>query len=132
MTTNKGDDYYGYLFDPESASLSELGPLPDDTADLAISARRGRILHPGRARRRPGTRIPLMEIDRSGSIRTIVELGLLIEAAGALPRWHVLVQCRSAQSRRHLRPRQRGAPGSDEGFGQPMMIVVHLPESERR
>jgi hypothetical protein len=30
-----------------------------------------------------------MEIDRSGSIRTIVSWAL-IEAAGLLPRWHVL------------------------------------------
>jgi hypothetical protein len=134
MTTNKGDDYYGYLFDPQSASLGELGPLPDDTADLAISAS-GEVAYftPGAHGDGRELGFPLMEIDRSGSIRTIVELGPLIEAAGGPYPAGTYSYSADPRNRGDIYVlANAGAPGSDEGFGQPMMIVVHLPESERR
>jgi hypothetical protein len=134
MTTNRGDDYYAYLFDPNTAELAELGPLPDDAADLALSES-GQVAYftPGAHGDGREFGFPLMEIDRAGKIRTIVELGPLIEAAGG--------PYPAGTYSYSTDPRQRGdvyilanagAPGSDETFGQPMMIVVHLPEAERR
>ncbi|HSC27795.1 MAG TPA: hypothetical protein VLD67_11005, partial [Vicinamibacterales bacterium] len=134
MTTNKGDDYYAYLFDPNTASLAELGRLPDDTADLALSAS-GQVAYftPGAHGDGREYGFPLMEIDRSGSIRTIVELGPLIDAAGGpYPAGTYSYSADPRHGGDIYILANAGPPGSDETFGQPMMIVVHLPESERR
>ena len=134
MTTNKGDDYYAYLFDPETAALSELGPLPDDVADLALSAS-GEVAYftPGAHGDGRELGFPLMEIDRAGKIRTIVELGPLIDAAGGPYPAGTYSYSSDPGNRGDIYIlANAGPPGSDETFGQPMMIVVHLPEPERR
>ena len=134
MTTNKGDDYYAYLFDPETAALSELGPLPDDVADLALSAS-GEVAYftPGAHGDGRELGFPLMEIDRAGKIRTIVELGPLIDAAGGPYPAGTYSYSSDPSDRGDIYIlANAGPPGSDETFGQPMMIVVHLPASEQR
>jgi hypothetical protein len=74
-----------------------------------------------------------MEIDRSGTIRTIVELGPLIGGAGGpYPAGTYSYSADPRHSGDIYVLANAGAPGADEGFGQPMMIVVHLPASERR
>ena len=109
MTTNKGDDYYAYLFDPESAVAQRAWRASRRYGrPRHLGERRGRILHPGRARRRPGTLLPA---DGDRPLRQHPHHRRARAAyrgrGGPLPCRHVLVQCRSAQSRRHLRPRQR-------------------------
>ncbi|MGI9421328.1 MAG: hypothetical protein ACR2RA_26160, partial [Geminicoccaceae bacterium] len=81
MTTNK--ERRAYLFDPETASLKDLGGLPGDAASLALSpSGEEAYFTPGAHGQGREIGFPLMAIDREGAMRTIVELGPLIEAAG--------------------------------------------------
>jgi hypothetical protein len=131
MTTS---DYRAYLFDPQDASLTELAGLPADTADLALSAS-GAVAYftPGAHGNGRDLGFPLMEIDRAGQIRTIVELGPIIDAAGGpYPAGTYSYSIDPANPGDLYILANAGPRGTDETFGQPLMIVVHLPEAERR
>jgi len=134
MTTNKKGEYHAYLFDPEDGALTELAALAGDTADLAISAS-GQVAYftPGAHGQGRELGFPLMEIDRSGSKRTIVELGPIIAAAGGpYPAGTYSYSTDPANPGDIYILANAGAIGSDGNFGQPLLIVVHLPEAERR
>jgi hypothetical protein len=134
MLTDKGDDHFAYLFDPQTATLSDLGALPEDTADLAISAS-GEVAYftPGAHGKGRRLGFPLMEIDRSGNMRTIVELGPLIDGAGGpYPAGTYSYSIDQANPGDVYILANAGPRDSNEAFGQPLMMVVHLPESELR
>ena len=136
MTTNQGGkgEYYAYLFDPQAASLRELGLLPGDTADVAISGS-GEVAYftPGAHGQGRKIGFPLMEIDRSGNIRTIVELGPIVDnAGGPYPAGTYSYSTDPANPGDIYILANAGPRGSDKAFGQPLLIVTHLPEAERR
>ena len=134
MTTNKKGEYRAYLFDPQDVSLTELAALPADTADLALSAS-GAVAYftPGAHGQGRELSFPLMEIDRAGHIRTIIQLGPIIDAAGGpYPAGTYSYSTDPAHPRDIYILANAGPRGTDETFGQPLVIVVHLPEAERR
>jgi hypothetical protein len=135
MTTNQGGgEYYAYLFDPETASLRELAQLPGDTADLAISAS-GEVAYftPGAHGQGRDLGFPLMEMDRAGNMRTIVELGPIVDAAGGpYPAGTYSYSADSANPGDIYILANAGPRESDKAFGQPVLIIAHLPEAERR
>ena len=134
MTTNSKGEYHAYLFDPQVGALTELASLPGDTADLAISAS-GQVAYftPGAHGQGRELGFPLMEIDRSGDVRTILELGPIIDAAGGpYPAGTYSYSTDPAKPGDLYILANAGPIGSDEAFGQPLLMVVHLPESERR
>ena len=132
MTTNKSD--HAYLFDPSDASLIHLGALAGDAADIALS-KSGEVAYftPGAHGSGMDIGFPLMEIDRAGKIRTIVELGPIIEdAGGPHPAGTYSYSVDPVNPGDIYILANAGPYRSGEIFGQPMMIVVHLPEQERR
>ncbi|MGI9492168.1 MAG: hypothetical protein ACR2QF_07205 [Geminicoccaceae bacterium] len=131
MTTNK--DNRAYLFDPQSTAFEDLGPLPSDAASLALSASgEEAYFTPGAHGQGRGLGFPLMAIDRNGTTRTIVELGPLIEAAGGpYPAGTYSYSTDPEHPGNIYILANAGPTGSGDVFGQPLVIVVHLPESER-
>jgi hypothetical protein len=131
MATNK--ENRAYLFDPASDGLQDLGPLPSDTASLALSeSGEEAYFSPGAHGQGLDFCFPLMAIDRNGRTRTILELGPLIEAAGGpYPAGTYSIGTDPAHPGDVYILANAGPPGAkQEAFGQPLVIVVHLPEAE--
>lgn len=131
MTTNH--ENRAYLFDPETGGLKDLGPLPSDTASLALTeSGEEAYFTPGAHGQARGFGFPLMAIDRKGKTRTIVELGPLIEAAGGpYPAGTYSYSTDPERPGDVYILANAGPVGSEEAFGQPLVMVVHLPPSER-
>jgi hypothetical protein len=124
MITTEPDE--AYVFDPASASLTLLATLPRPIADIELDPT-GRVAYfvPVGLDGLPG--FELDELDRSsGSVRRLVDLGAAIEAAGgSRPRGGYSVNA-SADGRTVYVAANSGEP---DGFGIPVFIAVHLPES---
>ncbi|MGI9420617.1 MAG: hypothetical protein ACR2RA_22570, partial [Geminicoccaceae bacterium] len=131
LTTKK--ENRAYLLDPTSAGLTDLGPLPADTASLALAADgEEAYFSPGAHGQGQDLGFPLMAIDQNGKIRTIVELGPLIGAAGRpYPAGTYSISTDQKRPGDVYILANAGPIGSGETFGQPLIMVVHLPEARR-
>lgn len=132
LTTNR--EHRAYLFDPLMGDLADLGPLPADTASLALSANgEEAYFSPGAHGQGLDLGFPLMAINRNGEIRTIVKLGPLIEKAGeSHPAGTYSISTDPARPGNVYILANAGPVGSsEEAFGRPMVIAVYLPEAIR-
>ncbi|MGI9417056.1 MAG: hypothetical protein ACR2RA_04365 [Geminicoccaceae bacterium] len=132
LTTNK--EHRAYLFDPKTRDLADLGPLPADAASLALSADgEEAYFSPGAHGQGRDLGFPLMAIDRSGETRTILELGPLIEAAGGLhPAGTYSITTDPARPGDvYILANAGPIDAREDAFGQPMVVVAHLPEAVR-
>lgn len=132
LTTKK--ENRAYLFDPEAKALKDLGALPSDTASLALSeSGEAAYFTPGAHGQGRDLGFPLMTIDRDGNVEKILDLGPLIEAAGGpYPAGTYSYSTDPAHPGNIYILANAGPNGSAETFGQPLVIVVHLPPEERR
>lgn len=132
LTTKK--EHHAYLFDPANADLTDLASLPADTASLALAASgEEAYFSPGAHGQGLSLGFPLMAINRSGKMRTIVKLGPLIGTAGAPhPAGTYSISTDPKRPGDVYILANAGPLGAEEeAFGQPMIIVVHLPEVVR-
>ena len=133
LTTRK--EHRAYLFDPNTETLKDLAALPADTASLALAeSGEAAYFSPGAHGQGLKLGFPLMAIDRNGHLETIVELGPLIEAAGAPhPAGTYSISTDPAHPGDVYILANAGPIGArEEAFGQPLVIVVHLPPAARR
>ena len=115
-----------YRFDPLTTTLSLLSALPRQASDIELDpAERVAYFVPVGLDGRPA--FELYEIDRAtGSIRMLLDLGAALAAAGAsAPRGSYSINA-SADGRMLYLAANSGEP---DGYGVPIFIVVHLPES---
>lgn len=116
-----------YDFDPDAGTLTHLANASDYVADIA-SDPTGQVAYYVPGAHGNSLEFPLMEVHRkTGAVRTIVELGDAIEGAGGTrPTGTYSINVSGDGKQIFL-----AANGGDKnGFGSPLVVVVHLPEAE--
>jgi hypothetical protein len=116
-----------YDFDPDGPSLTKLADGSDYIADIE-SDPTGKVAYYVPGAHGSSASFPLVEIDRAtGAQRTIVSLADIVEGAGGTrPSGSYSINV-SADGRTVF---LAANGGTQSGFGQPVLVVVHLPEAE--
>jgi hypothetical protein len=115
-----------YRFEPRTSALTLLSTLPRQASDIELDpTERVAYFVPVGLDGRPG--FELYEVNRAtGSMRLLVDLGAALAGAGAAaPRGAYSINV-SADGRTLYVAANAGEP---DGFGVPLFIAVHLPDS---
>src|SRR6185503_14702112 len=113
-----------YRFDPAASSLTLLASLTRPISDLELAPSE-RVAHFVPVGLDGLLAFELYEIDRTtGTVRVLIDLAAALAGAGAQPRGSYSINA-SADGRSLFIAANSGEPN---GYGSPLLVVVHLPE----